>query len=146
MSVTVSDKWLRHGLDMATLSAMMSKDSTQVGAVLMRGKAVLLTSFNGPPAGVEDRPERFERPAKYMFASHAEANLIAFASRFGVCTDGATVVVTHAPCDACARLMIQAGIKSVAHGGGKTSMPTALFEAATTMLAEAGVEMTEIGK
>jgi dCMP deaminase len=146
MSAMTTDKWLRHGLDMATLSAMMSKDTTHVGAVLMRGKAVLLTSFNGPPAGVEDRPERFERPAKYLFASHAEANLIAFASRFGICTDGATVVVTHAPCDACARLMIQAGIKSVAYGGGRTSMPQGLFDAATTMLAEAGVEMKEVGK
>lgn len=119
----------------------MSKDTTKVGAVLVRGKAVLLTAFNGPPAGVEDRPERFERPAKYLFASHAEQNLVAFAARFGICTDGATVVVTHAPCDSCARSLIQAGIKTVVHGTGTTSMPPEQFDAARTMLAEAGVEI-----
>jgi dCMP deaminase len=134
-------KWDTHHLETARHVAGMSKDSTKVGAVLVRGKAILLTAFNGPPAGVEDKPERFERPAKYLFASHAEQNLVAFAARFGICTDGATVVVTHAPCDGCARSLIQAGIKTVVYGPGTTSMPAEQFTAAKTMLAEAGVEV-----
>lgn len=137
----MSAKWDAHHLELARHASSMSKDTTKVGAVLVRGKAVLLTAFNGPPAGVEDRPERFERPAKYLFASHAEQNLVAFAARFGICTDGATVVVTHAPCDSCARSLIQAGIKTVVHGTGTTSMPPEQFDAARTMLAEAGVEI-----
>ena len=41
----------------------------------------LLTAYNGPPRGVQDLAARRGRPAKYLWASHAEANLIAFAAR-----------------------------------------------------------------
>ena len=56
----------------------------RVGAVLVGpNNEVLLTGFNGPPIGVVDRPERRDkRPEKYLWVSHAEANLIAFAARF----------------------------------------------------------------
>lgn len=121
-------------------AATKSKDSTKVGAVLVSPDCVnILTAFNGPPAGVSDFPERFERPAKYLFASHAEANLIAFAARMGIKTDGCTVVVTHHPCSSCARTLIQAGIARVVYGDGTTSMPKAEFTAARDMFDEAGV-------
>jgi dCMP deaminase len=43
-------------------------------------------------------------------------------------------------CAACARTLIQAGIKRVVFGDGKTSMPDDEFEAAAVMFREAGVE------
>lgn len=120
-------------------AATASKDTTKVGAVLVDEGRVLLTAYNGPPKGVADLPARFERPTKYLFASHAEANLIAFAARAGIRTAGCTVFVTHKPCAACARTLIQAGIAAVVTGDGTTSMPAEEFEAAQIMLKEAGV-------
>lgn len=132
--------WHDYLMGFALHAATKSKDSTQVGAVLVDDRRVLLTGYNGPPAGVGDTPDRRERPRKYLFASHAEANLIAFAARAGVQTEGRTVYVTHHPCAACARTLIQAGIRCVVVGPGTTSMPDEEFEAAAVMFAEAGVE------
>ncbi|WP_299913613.1 dCMP deaminase family protein [uncultured Paracoccus sp.] len=139
--------WSDYLMGFAEHAARKSKDSTKVGAVLVGpNNEVLLTGFNGPPIGVVDRPERRDkRPEKYLWVSHAEANLIAFAARQGIRTAGCTVYVTHCPCSGCAKSLIQAGIKKVVIGGGQTSMPEAEFMAAMTMLNEAGVELLAEG-
>lgn len=136
-------KWLNYLMGFAHHAAGMSKDSTQVGAVLV-GPAgeVRLTAYNGPPRGVVDTDLRRERPMKYLFASHAEANLIAFAAREGIKTEGCSVFVTHHPCAACARTLIQAGVKLVAYDRGRTSMPEEEFTAAARMFGEAGVSIS----
>jgi len=132
--------WKTYLMGFAQHAARKSKDSTKVGAVLVGPhREVLLTAYNGPPAGVKDLPERFERPAKYLYASHAEANLIAFAARLGIRTEGCTVYVTHMPCAGCARTLIQSGIFKVVVGPGTTSMPEEEFAAAEEMFREAGV-------
>jgi dCMP deaminase len=102
---------------------------------------VRLTGYNGPPRGVQDTPERRERPQKYLFASHAEANTIAFAAREGIRTSGCTLYVTHYPCSACSRSIIQAGITCVVVGNGQTSMPPEEFASAAAMFHEAGVKI-----
>jgi len=133
--------WHEYLMGFARHAATKSKDSTKVGAVLVGpDREVRLTAFNGPPAGVADTPDRFERPRKYLFASHAEANLIAFAAREGIRTKGCTAYVTHHPCSSCARSLIQAGIVCVIVSDGTTSMPDEEFEAAAEMLKEAGVD------
>jgi dCMP deaminase len=127
----------------AKAAALKSKDSTQVGAILVGPEQeIRLTGFNGPPRGVRDLEERRERPAKYLFASHAEQNLIAFAAREGIRTKDCTVYVTHMPCSSCAKTLIQAGISEVVYGDGKTSMPEDEFKAAHHMFLEAGVQVT----
>lgn len=137
--------WPHYLLGFAQHAAIKSKDSTQVGAILVdEDGTVILTAYNGPPRGVMDLPGRRERPTKYLFAVHAEANLIAFAARKGIRTDGLAVFTTHHPCADCARTMIQAGIKVVRYGPGLTSMPAEHFEAARQMFAEAGVKVVPI--
>lgn len=139
--------WATYFMGFAQHAATRSKDSTKVGAVLIGPKNdVRLTGYNGPPMGVEDLPERRERPAKYLFAAHAEANLISFAAREGIATEGCTVFITHQPCAACARSMIQAGIKRIVYGTGTTSMPAEEFTASATMLNEAGVQFSPIAE
>jgi dCMP deaminase len=134
--------WQTYLMGFAAWAAEKSKDSTQVGAVLVGPeREIRLTAYNGPPKGVLDLPERRERPAKYLFASHAEANLVAFAAREGIRTSGCTVYVTHMCCAACARTLIQAGISAVVVGPGVTSMPAEEFEAAAIMFKEAGVKV-----
>lgn len=133
--------WRTYFLGFARHAATKSKDSTQVGAVLIGPEGeVRLTGYNGPPRGVRDLPERRERPAKYLWVSHAEANLIAFAAREGIATKGCTVYVSHPPCCDCMKLMIQAGVSRIVHAGGITSMPREMFDAARTMAREAGVK------
>lgn len=46
-------------------------------------------------------------------ATHAEANALAFAARYGIGVDGCTLYVSVAPCEVCARLLIAAGISRV---------------------------------
>lgn len=106
-------------LPIAQAFAAMSKDtSTKVGAVVLGpGFEVRSSGWNGAPRGSKaDEDERFERrPEKYAWAAHAEANVLANAARNGVSLDGCTMVVTHAPCMSCAKLIVQCGIKTVIH-------------------------------
>lgn len=137
--------WSEYFMGFAEFAATKSKDDTKVGAVLISPNgSVMLTAYNGPPRGVDDEPERFVRPQKYLYASHAEANLIAFAARMGIRTEACAVYVTHAPCASCARTLIQAGVYQVVYGNGTTSMPEAEFSAAAEMFAEAGVQTANI--
>lgn len=134
--------WQTYWMGFAEHAARKSKDSTQVGAALIGPEGeVRLTGYNGPPKGVLDLPDRRERPRKYLYASHAEANLIAFAAREGIRTAGCSVYVTHSCCSSCAKTLIQAGIAAVVYGDGTTSMPPEEFEAAATMFREAGVKV-----
>lgn len=136
--------WNTYFFGFAKHAAAKSKDATQVGAVLVGPDGeIRLTGYNGPPKGVEDLPERRVRPAKYLYTSHAEANLIAFAAREGIRTKGCRVFVTHMCCAACARTLIQAGIVEVVFGPGKTSMPSEEFLVAAQMFSEAKVRVTE---
>jgi dCMP deaminase len=143
----MSDKWDKYLMGFAEHAATMSKDSTQVGAVIAGTgtNEIRSTGFNGPPRGVRDLPERRERPAKYLFASHAEQNAIAFAARNGVSLLGCTIFTTHSPCSGCMKSIIQAGITCVVVGPGETSMPKEEFTAANTMADEAGVMIRYVG-
>lgn len=133
--------WHEYLYGFAAHAALKSKDSTQVGAALVGpDREVRLTAYNGPPRNVRDHAERRERPTKYLFASHAEANLVAFAAREGISTKGCTVYVTHFPCASCARSLIQAGVASVVFGPGTTKIAEEEFAAARQMLLEANVK------
>jgi dCMP deaminase len=135
--------WDDFFLSMAGLHAARSKDpTTQVGCVIVGpDKEVRSTGYNGLPRGVEDLPERMERPGKYLWTSHAEENAVAQAARVGVSLKGCTAYVTHVPCARCARSLIQAGVTRIVAGPGSTAMPAEEFDVALQMLAEAGVAM-----
>jgi len=94
-----------------------SKDrSTKVAAVFYTPGdwSVLSEGYNGFPRGArDDVDERHERPAKYLWSSHAERNGIDNAARMGTCIDGAIAVVTAFPCAGCMGSLINAGISRV---------------------------------
>jgi dCMP deaminase len=133
-------------MEMAELVASKSKDpATKVGCVIVASdQVVAATGYNGIPRGVEDKPERMERPAKYLWTSHAEENAVAHAARTGVSLKGSTAFVTHKPCCRCARMLIQAGVVEVVVGDGTTSMPIEEFHTSDVMLKEAGVKVTDL--
>lgn len=132
---------------LARTVAMKSKDpTTQVGCLVVGPDGEHRASgYNGIPRGVLDKPERMERPAKYLWTSHAEENAVAQAARVGIPLKGCTAYVTHHPCARCARSLIQAGIVCVYVGPGTTSMPVDEFNTAGTMFAEAGVALQLTG-
>ena len=104
-------------LGIANEIAKLSKDkSTKVGALILGpSKEIRSLGYNGSPRGCSaDEDHRSDRPEKYYWFSHAEANAISNAARVGTGLDGCSILVTHYPCMDCARLIVQSGIKHVA--------------------------------
>lgn len=136
--------WEQYFREMAQLVASKSKDpNTKVGCVIVTDdKVVAATGYNGLPRDVLDLPERMERPAKYLWTSHAEENAVAQAARVGAKLKGGVAFVTHMPCSRCARMLIQAGVCAVYVDRGSTSMPKEEFEVAKQMFTEADVQLS----
>jgi dCMP deaminase len=130
------------------MAAGRSKDpNTNVGAVIVDdSRSVVSTGYNGFAPGVRDTEGRWQRPMKYEFVVHAEANAIAQAARSGRATRDTIIFVTHFPCKDCAKLIIAAGIKHiVVDAKGKTLMNDEEQQKFTrTMLDEAGVTVAEV--
>jgi dCMP deaminase len=136
-------KWDRRFMEMARLVASWSKDpSSQVGAVIARGKFVVSVGFNGFPQGIADTAERLEdRAVKYPTILHAELNAILSARQD---TRGCTLYVTpYMPCPQCAAVIVQAGIMRIVYSPsdnprwGRAPLSEAMFS-------EARIELTEL--
>ena len=138
-------KWNDYYLNIAKAAAERSKDpSTKCGACVVGPDNVIIsTGFNGFPRGITDTEVRLEdREQKYKLVIHAEVNAILFARRD--LRDCTLYVYPLMPCDACALLIIQAGIKEVVsvvpsqelymRWGASQAKTAELFE-------EAGVEL-----
>ena len=110
--------WDEYFMAIAKLSAMRSKDpSTQVGAVIVNDeKRIVSIGYNGMPNGISDDIVPWDREGsvkntKYAYICHAEANAILNAT--GKSLKGCTIYVDLFPCNHCAQLIIQSGIKKV---------------------------------
>lgn len=109
--------WEEYFCGLVALTAMRSKDpNTQVGAVLVNAeKRIIGMGYNGMPNGDDSFPWEREgklEETKYPYVIHAEMNAILNASAK---TKGATMYVSLFPCSACAKLLVQAGIKEVCY-------------------------------
>ena len=115
MTIPLDEKWHRRFLALSEQIATWSKDPSRgVGAVIVSAnKQVVSTGFNGLPRGVEDRPERLERPVKYDLIVHAEMNAIIQCARNGVSPIGCTLYSSFSPCVQCAISISQSGITQV---------------------------------
>lgn len=89
----------------------------RTGAVVARQGRILVTGYNGAPAGVEhcyhEQPTSLDPQDACRIAVHAEQNCVAFAARYGVALEGAEIICTHQPCVSCAQSIINAGITRV---------------------------------
>lgn len=95
-------------------------------AIVSSDWRVLALGYNGPPHGWEDSLTTCTRDELDLHGGvgyevcpcvHAEANALAHAARHGVATDGAIALCTRKPCCACAKSLLQAGIRRVAFLG-----------------------------
>lgn len=110
-------------------------DRNHVGCVIARDRRIIVTGYNGAPAGMphcdhkkpvyevaqavgipEPDPyawPRLGRDVGCRVAVHAEANALAFAAQHGLATLKADLYTTLSPCYECAKLIINAGIRRV---------------------------------
>lgn len=103
----------------AFLSAQRSKDpNSQVGACIVNSENKIVgIGYNGMPNGCSDDALPWARTAadkldtKYPYVCHAELNAILNKNSADV--KGCTMYVALFPCNECAKLVIQAGIKEV---------------------------------
>lgn len=85
-----------------------------VGAVLARGGREFSQGYNGAARGLP-HCEHSNDFAPCARAVHAEENAILSAAYHGVSTLGASIFCTHAPCEACASRIVNAGITEVVY-------------------------------
>ena len=133
--------WDEYFMGVASLSAKRSKDpNTKVGAcVVNEDKRIIGIGYNGFPMGCSDQVFPWGKTddnylkTKYPYVVHAEPNAILN------CTSSlknSTLYVTLFPCNECAKLIIQAGIKHVIYGDDKyhnedsSKASRAMFDAA----------------
>jgi dCMP deaminase len=112
------------------VSTRSTCNSRPTGAVLVKDKQILATGYNGSMPGAphctdqtmpDGSPYCHRRALQiadvdkynYCRASHAEANAIAQAARYGVAIKGATLYVTLEPCFVCIKLLATAQITKV---------------------------------
>jgi dCMP deaminase len=111
--------WDDYFMGVAQLSAHRSKDpNTQVGACIVNAKKRIIgIGYNGFPAGCSDDQLPWDRQGdfldtKYPYVCHAEMNAITNSSNKPE-LEGASLYVSLFPCNDCAKLIIQVGIKEV---------------------------------
>ena len=85
----------------------------QVGALLVKDRAIISDGFNGTPSGFENVCEDEATGMTKPYVLHAEANAITKIARSNNSSEGSTLYVTASPCLDCAKLIIQAGIRRV---------------------------------
>jgi dCMP deaminase len=143
--------WDYYFMDIAeTVKIRSSCMSPKKGALIVKDKQILSTGYNGTPRGVSHctsgackrctlRHSGKIKSADYTSAicicAHAEENAIVQAANTGVSTKGATIYTTFTPCNMCARMIINAGIKEVV---AKVTYPD---DVGTKLLKEAGVKL-----
>ena len=110
--------WDQYFMGVAMLSAQRSKDpNTQVGACIVSpDNKILSLGYNGAPNGYDDEHMPWDREGdflntKYAYVCHAELNAIL--NNKGSNLEDAIIYVDLFPCNECAKLIIQSGIKEV---------------------------------
>ncbi len=135
--------WDEYFMGVAFLSAQRSKDpNTQVGACIVNPeKRIVGVGYNGFPRGCDDDALPWDRKGewletKYPYVCHAELNAILNKNAADV--EGCTLYVALFPCNECAKLIIQSGIKEVVYVSDKYH-DEPMMRASRRMLEMAGV-------
>ena len=121
-------KFIDYYMRIAELTSELSYATRlKVGAVIVKENQILGTGYNGMPAGwdnncellisevvdIEGKTIEPERVVTRREVLHAETNALMKVATSTESSEGATLFCTHAPCIECAKLIYQAGIKTV---------------------------------
>ncbi|MFD2671599.1 deoxycytidylate deaminase [Marinicrinis sediminis] len=122
--------WDTYFMDMAYMASTRSQcNRRKVGTVLVQGKKLLGTAYNGAPMGVPDcseagcmiveeyelkqveGKEQMVKKQRCVRTIHAEQNLLLFTDRGD--REGSTVYVTDQPCWTCANMLANSGVVEI---------------------------------
>lgn len=114
-------EWDEYFMAVAFLAAKRSKDpSSQVGACIVNeDHKIVGTGYNGMPKGCSDdefpwrKESNSKLETKYLYVCHAEMNAVLNKNSADV--KGCTIYVALFPCNECAKIIIQSGIKEVVY-------------------------------
>jgi len=141
--------WDVYFMDIASLVATRSTCLRRaVGALIVKDKRILATGYNGAPAGVRHcidtgcLRQELNVPSgekhELCRGIHAEQNAIIQAALHGVSIKNAVLFCTNHPCSICAKMIINAGIKTIYYRSDYADPMSA------EMLQEAGVEIVKM--
>jgi dCMP deaminase len=124
--------WDTYFMDIAYMVSTRSQcPRRHVGAVLVQGKKLLGTAYNGAPMGMPDCSEEgcmvveeleiklldgeetMVKKQRCIRTIHAEQNLLLFTDRDD--REGSTVYVTDQPCWTCANMLANSGIVEIVY-------------------------------
>lgn len=100
----------------------------QVGAVIVKDNTIVSTGYNGSIHGHAHCTEigcLLNEQGRCIRTIHAEMNAILHARREEL--EGATIYVTHEPCETCSKHIAQAGIKKVIYRHAYTNRFNSIF-------------------
>ena len=142
--------WDEYFMSIAKLSSMRSKDpSTQVGACIVgHDNRILSIGYNGAPNGFDDTKFPWDREGdmlntKYAYVCHGEMNAILNYRGARKDLENAKIYVDLFPCNECAKLIIQSGIKEIYYICDKYK-DTDGVKASKKMLDECGVKYKQL--
>ena len=109
---------------MHTVGKRGTCDRGQAGSIITRDNRILATGYAGAPSGIahcDDVGHEMHMVTHFdgkitehcIRTTHAEQNAVASAARHGVSIEGGTLYCKMAPCYACAKIIVNSGIKRV---------------------------------
>lgn len=138
--------WDEYFMGIAILSAERSKDpSTVVGAcIVSKDNRILSMGYNGAPRGISDESFPWNREGdfkdtKYAYVCHSELNAIL---NYRGNLENTKLYVTLFPCNECAKVIIQSGIKEIIYLSDKYA-DTDSTKVSKKMFDEVGITYTE---
>lgn len=142
--------WDETFMNMSLLISMRSKDpNTRVGSVIVKDNKVLGMGYNGMPFSIGENNDTiypWDKESddiysnKHGYVVHSEVNAILNST---CSVKGATIYVSLFPCNECAKIIVQSGIKKVVYlDEWDKTKPT--VKASRRILENAGVELVKL--
>lgn len=109
---------------MEAVATRATCDRGRAGCVIARDKQILVTGYVGAPRGLPHCDEVGHQMKTIthedghttqhcLRTAHAEQNAIVQAAKLGVSIEGGTFYCRMTPCSACAKMMINSGVKRI---------------------------------
>lgn len=134
--------WDQYFMAQSHLLALRSTCSRlMVGATIVRDKRIIAGGYNGSVSGSTHCVDEgcYVMDGHCVRTVHAEVNALLQCAKFGVPTENSEIYVTHFPCLACSKSIIQGGIKKVYYASDYKNHPYAI-----ELFSEAGIDIEKV--
>ena len=118
-------KWDKRYIELAEkIGEWTSCYRHNVGCIITVDNRIIVTGYNGAPAGLRSckelgycykKSKGIEKGPIFCRAVHAEQNALLQAAKLGLSVSGGILYCTHFPCNICAKMIINAGIKKIVY-------------------------------